>query len=165
MKANVHWLLVWSSITLRCIYPPPSLSLSLSCFLFVCCLEVYIKMALDKLKGVSLVSVWDPSWCLLLLLLLFCEYACHLLCLTKFCLLIRISQFWLCLEYLLLLCFIFLVSSQCISGLYGRDLCTLRWAHFMSCLFINKETVFHVCIFTSFSCIFHFIWLVFNCSL
>jgi hypothetical protein len=30
MKANVHWLLVWSSITLRCIYPPLPLSLLLS---------------------------------------------------------------------------------------------------------------------------------------
>ena len=87
--------------------------LSLSLSLFVAW-NFTKKMAHNKLKGVSLVSVWDlvvatssasaASSATVL-------YVCHPLCFTKFCPLIRIFHFWLCLEYLFLLSFIFLVSS------------------------------------------------------
>lgn len=148
MKASAYWLLACKSITLGCIYCPPSPLSLFAFFLFVA--WDFTEMALNKWGFFA--SVWDLSCCLLPLLSMDTIFS--------------VSQslyFYQDITVLTLFFFFFYLFyylgffAVYICGLFGHYLCTLRWGSFYALFifyFLCIETLFCLCIFTSFSCIF-----------
>lgn len=83
------------------------------------------------------------------------EYGYHLLCLSKFVFLSGYYSFDSVFFFYLFYYLGFFAVYIC--GLFGHYLCTLRWGSFYALFifyFLCIETLFCLCIFTSFSCIF-----------
>lgn len=158
MKASAYWLLACKSITLGCIYCPPSPLSLFAFFLFVA--WDFTEMALNKWGFFA--SVWDLSCCLLPLLSMDTIFSVSqslyfyqditVLTLFFFFLSVLLSWFLRCV-------YMWFIWSLSLYSKMGLILCLVYFLFFMhrnSLLFMYFHFLFLY---------FPFIWLVFNWSL